>query len=99
MLSFVYDIADLYKTQVSIPVAFETVGESKAEIEKRTRVAMRQKCWEVKIMKRLLPDIAEVLGAPDDCRESPGDLEGRAVSMASPDRTGGVSGKSNDAGA
>jgi CRISPR-associated protein Cas1 len=99
MLSFVYDVADFYKTEVSIPVAFETVGESKQDVEKRTRIAMRQKCWEVKVMKRLLPDIAEVLGAPDDCRESSTDLEGRAVSMAAPDLPRGVPGKPNDTSA
>jgi len=34
-LSFVYDIADLYKTEVTIPMAFKIVGQSSAYVEAR----------------------------------------------------------------
>ena len=60
-LSFVYDIADLYKTEVTIPTAFEVVGESKDLVEKRVRLAMREKIHEGKLMSRVLPDIQKLL--------------------------------------
>jgi CRISPR-associated protein Cas1 len=82
MLSFVYDIADLYKTELSIPIAFSTVSQGHEEVERRVRYTCRDLFHTSKIMDRILPDIAEVLDARDDLGESPGELEGRAVTLA-----------------
>jgi len=90
MLSFVYDIADLYKTELSIPVAFRTVAEGPADVERRVRFACRDVFYESRLMQRILPDIAEVLDARDDLEESAGELEGRAVSLADRTRDGGL---------
>jgi hypothetical protein len=54
----------------------------KLDLERRTRIACRNAFYESKLMSRILPDIAEVLNAPDDPREYPDELEGRAVSLA-----------------
>jgi CRISPR-associated protein Cas1 len=82
MLSFVYDVADLYKTDLTVPVAFQTVAESQLEVERRVRIVCRDIFHGQKLMERILPDIAEVLDARDDLGESPGEFEGRAVSLA-----------------
>jgi len=82
MLSFVYDIADFYKTEITVPIAFSVAKESELDLERRTRIACRNAFYESKLMSRILPDIAEVLNAPDDPREYPDELEGRAVSLA-----------------
>jgi CRISPR-associated protein Cas1 len=42
----------------------------------------RKAFHEFKLMERLLPDIAEVLGVSDDTGESPDELEGRIVTLA-----------------
>jgi len=81
MLSFVYDIADLYKTDISVPLAFSTVADGTEEVEKRIRHGARDFFYETKLMQHILPDIAEVLDAPDDLEELPGELEGRAVTV------------------
>jgi len=81
MLSFVYDIADLYKTEITIPVAFRVVAENELDVERRTRRACRDMFYECKLLDRILPDIAEVLNARDDLAERPGELEGRALSL------------------
>lgn len=94
MLSFVYDIADLYKTELSIPAAFKVVAESSAQVERRVRIVCRDLFHEQKLMERILPDIAEVLDARDDVGESPGELEGRAVTLADRAADGGLSGTS-----
>lgn len=61
-LSFVYDIADLYKTEITIPIAFQIVAESKEHIDSRVRAACRQHFKETRLLQRLLPDIDQVLG-------------------------------------
>ena len=61
-LSFVYDIADLYKAELTIPVAFKAVGESGTDVERRVRTACREKFRETKLLARILPDIDDLLG-------------------------------------
>ena len=94
MLSFVYDIADLYKTNLTIPLAFEVASQSQDEIEQRTRLACRRMFYVFRLTDKILPDIAEVLNAPDDLKERPGELEGRAVSLADRAIPGNFSGES-----
>lgn len=82
VLSFVYDVADLYKTEITIPLAFQTVSNSKDDVERRTRLACRDMFKQAKLIRRILPDIAEVLDARDDVGERADELEGRAISLA-----------------
>ena len=82
MLSFVYDIADLYKTELTIPVAFSVAAQQPVELERAIRMECRKAFHEFKLMERILPDIAEVLGVSDDIGESPDELEGRIVTLA-----------------
>ena len=71
--SFVYDIADLYKFETVVPVAFRIAGAAQAsrpldgrpvtdpvgEVRRRCRNAFRQS----QILARLVPAIEEVLAA------------------------------------
>ena len=82
MLSFVYDIADLYKTETTIPVAFKVAAGQPKELERCVRIECRKAFYEFKLMERILPDIAEVLGVSDDIGEGPDELEGRIVTLA-----------------
>jgi CRISPR-associated protein Cas1 len=82
MLSFVYDIADLYKTELTVPTAFKLVSEKPPDLERAVRMECRKKFHEFKLMERLLPDIAEVLDAGDDTGEGADELEGRIVTLA-----------------
>jgi len=67
-LSFVYDIADLYKTEISIPIAFELAANPPAEagLERAVRLACRDLFYSNKVMQRIIPDIEEVLGGHSD---------------------------------
>ncbi len=82
LLSFVYDIADLYKTEITIPIAFMIGAQDPPELEKEVRIACRELFQQTRLTKLILPDIEEVLGVGHDTGEDPGELEGRAVSMA-----------------
>ena len=76
--SFVYDVADLYKTERSIPVAFRTVAESHEGLYARVREACRTAFKELRLLTRILPDIenlldlsAEVLRAGEEADSDP----------------------------
>ena len=56
-LSFVYDIADLYKTEVVVPAAFETVGESDDGVESRIRHRLRDAMRESRLLERVVSDL------------------------------------------
>ncbi len=83
MLSFVYDIADLYKTEITIPIAFRIVAEGECDIEGRVRRACRDAFRELRLLARIVPDIGRALGmdsaplertATDDDLAEPGGL-------------------------
>jgi CRISPR-associated protein Cas1 len=65
-LSFVYDIADLYKVRVTIPVAFQVVAESTQNVHGRVRQACRDAFKEYQLLKRILPDIENLLDLSSD---------------------------------
>ena len=66
-LSFVYDIADLYKTELTIPIAFEMAALGSDDIEARVRRRCRNAFKDAKLLQRLLPDIDALL----DMQEEP----------------------------
>jgi CRISPR-associated protein Cas1 len=65
-LSFVYDVADLYKVEVTLPVAFEIAASKPEHVEREVRLRCRDLFRESRLMSRLVPDIRSVLG--DDPR-------------------------------
>ena len=82
MLSFVYDIADLYKTELTVPVAFTAAAQQAVDLERAVRLECRKAFHEFRLMERVLPDIVEVLGVGDDSGEGADELEGRIVTLA-----------------
>jgi CRISPR-associated protein Cas1 len=62
MLSFVYDIADLYKAAVSIPVAFEVAADGPEDLESRVRYTLRDAFAHTRVLQRIIPDIEVALG-------------------------------------
>jgi len=93
MLSFVYDIADLYKTETTVPVAFRLASTVTKDLERAVRMECRQVFHAARLMARILPDIAEVLNACDDLGETSEEMEGRAVSLADRVEAGDIPGE------
>lgn len=83
-LSFVYDVADLYKTEVSIPIAFKSVAEKTDEIERRIRTTMRDSFREKKLLGRVISDINEILGIDSDDGEKNTDDYDRDAALPAP---------------
>lgn len=74
-LSFVYDVADLYKADITIPLAFQTVKESHEHVDSRVRIACREKFKEVRLLERILPDIDELLGVDETLLNAGGGID------------------------
>jgi CRISPR-associated protein Cas1 len=65
MLSFVYDVADLYKAEITIPIAFQTVASATGGVETAVRKACRDAFKESRLLQRILPDIDRALEIDD----------------------------------
>ncbi len=76
-LSFVYDIADLYKVDMIVPLVFAAVAESEQKVEQRARLACRDLFQRTRFLERILPDIREVLHGGADSGERAGAAAGR----------------------
>ncbi len=61
-LSFVYDVADLYKCELTVPVAFRESHGSLADLDTRVRRACREDFFRGKLLGRIVPDIQRLLG-------------------------------------
>lgn len=82
ILSFVYDIADLYKTDIVLPLAFNLASDKNIEkIEKEIRLNLRDVFKKEKFMKKIIPDIKEVLFGSIDSREDYSSDEGLDVAV------------------
>ncbi|MER6441266.1 type I-E CRISPR-associated endonuclease Cas1e [Streptomyces sp. NPDC001185] len=75
-LSFVLDIADLYKTQLGIPVAFDTAAEGEEDVGSRTRRALRNRINETSLLDRCVDDIKRLLvpGTTDSLEDAGRDV-------------------------
>lgn len=61
-LAFVYDVADLYKVGLTVPLAFECATGPLAGLESRVRFACRDSFRTHRLLERVVPDIQTALG-------------------------------------
>lgn len=59
-LSFVYDVADLYKTETSIPAAFRAVQSGAIDVERAARHALRDQFHRSRLLGRVVDDLARL---------------------------------------
>ena len=59
--SFVYDIADLYKAEVTIPIAFEVAAQAPEDLPAVVRRRVRDAMVEHHILERMVHDIRWLL--------------------------------------
>ncbi|NOX75107.1 MAG: type I-E CRISPR-associated endonuclease Cas1 [Gammaproteobacteria bacterium] len=64
-LSFVYDIADIFKFETVVPLAFQVAAKRPSKPDREVRLACRDLFRRDKILKKLIPLIEEVLAAGD----------------------------------
>lgn len=62
-LSFVYDIADLFKFETVVPLAFQVAASNSHAPERDVRLKCRDMFRQSKLLERLIPTIEQVLAA------------------------------------
>lgn len=79
-LSFVYDVADIYKFETVVPIAFRTASRQPAYPEQVVRLGCRDIFRETKLLQRIVPGIEEMLAAGGiDPPEAPEDAVAPAI--------------------
>ncbi len=86
MMSFTYDVADLYKLETTIPAAFEAVSTPRTDpLDRHVRKICRRIFRERRILKRIAVDLSRLFdceeGDRDANMELPGDLWDTAGSV------------------
>jgi CRISP-associated protein Cas1 len=61
--SFVYDVADLFKFETVVPVAFRVAARKPNEPEREVRLACRDAFRKSRVLDRIIPTIEQVLAA------------------------------------
>lgn len=73
-LSFAYDIADLYKGETTIPIAFEVAADNLDDIGSYTRQRVRDTIKNTRLLERMVHDIKYLL-SDDDIENNKEDYE------------------------
>ena len=64
-LAFVYDIADLFKFETVVPVAFQIAAKGTMKPDRDVRIACRDSFRKTRLLKQIIPAIEEILAAGD----------------------------------
>lgn len=62
-LSFVYDIADIFKFETVVPVAFQIAAKRSSQPDRDVRIACRDSFRQSRLLKKIIPAIEGILAA------------------------------------
>ncbi len=62
-LSFVYDIADIFKFDTVVPAAFKVAAQNSAQLDRQVRIACRDIFRQTRLLKKIIPAIEDILSA------------------------------------
>lgn len=88
-ISFVLDVADLYKAEYTIPLAFDLAAKGLTE-ERDARTGLRDRIAQSKLLTRIVADIKALLVAPEEA-----ELPEEDMNQLWDDRLGAVAGGTN----
>ena len=80
-LSFVYDIADLYKTELTVPIAFLAASSGEKKTDSLARPLIRDEFRKRRFLKTIIPDILRLLYGDSISREDDNLPEGSDVAI------------------
>lgn len=86
-LSFVYDIADLFKFETAVPIAFKVAANNHGDVARETRIYCRNSFRKHNLMERIIPTIEQILAAGDISLPSP-HLEAMPIAIPNKEATG-----------
>jgi len=83
--AFVHDIADVYKMDLAVPVAFEVVAKDLEHPIRKVRHTLRDRFRRDQILERIIPDMEKILNAGEPDGELPEELAGARLDAAAPE--------------
>ena len=86
-LSFVYDIADIFKFDTVVPIAFRIAGKKPHSPDREVRLACRDIFRSSRILEKIIPTIEEVLAA-GEIKPPEMPVESVAPAIPNPDSLG-----------
>lgn len=98
VLSFVFDIADLYKADLAIPVAFDGAAADVDDIPGVARRTVRDRLRGSSFLDNCVRDVKALLSTPDDETQNDGDLDADVVMLWDGNGRAVASGTSYDGG-
>lgn len=70
-LSFVYDVADIFKFDTVVPVAFQVASKNPSQPDRQVRIACRDSFRQTQLLKKIIPSIEEILASGGIAPPSP----------------------------
>jgi len=87
-LSFVYDVADIYKFETVVPVAFKVAAAKPAAgLERAVRLGCRDVFRQTRLLDRIIPDIEAILAAGEIAPPTPPE-DAISPALPNPERLG-----------
>jgi CRISP-associated protein Cas1 len=86
-LSFVYDIADLFKFETVVPIAFKIAASGRAEPVRETRLHCRDSFRKSNLLERIIPTIEDILAAGEISLPK-ASLEAVSIAIPNKEQTG-----------
>ena len=88
-LAFVYDIADLFKFETVVPVAFQIAAKKTTKPDRDVRIACRDSFRQTRLLKKIIPTIEEILAA-GEIEPPPPPEDAQPPAIPEPESTGDV---------
>ena len=60
-LSFVYDVADIFKFETVVPLAFKIAAKNPSQPDRQVRIACREIFRQTRLLNKIIPSIEEML--------------------------------------
>lgn len=68
--AFVFDIADLYKAEFTIPLAFDVAAAAPPDVSSEVRYQVRDRVHEFRVIDRIVDDVTKLLFKPAEVEEA-----------------------------
>ncbi len=88
-LSFVYDIADVFKFETVVPAAFQVAAKNPSHPDREVRIACRDIFRQSRILNRIIPAIEEILAA-GEIQPPPPPLDAQPPAIPEPETIGDI---------
>lgn len=86
-LSFVYDIADIFKFETVVPAAFRVAAKNPSQPDREVRIACRDMFRQTRLLSRIIPAIEDILAA-GEIQPPPPPVDAQPPAIPEPENIG-----------